>query len=92
MQFWQSIADGFHTNIIASDRWLLLLKGLLTTLEISLFAVIIGLILGVILALAKISKSRNIFIALLRWISNAFIDVIRGTPSFVQLLIINKRI
>lgn len=89
MQFWQSIADGFHTNIIASDRWLLLLKGLLTTLEISLFAVIIGLILGVVLALAKISKSKNIFISLLRWISNAFIDVIRGTPSFVQLLIIN---
>ena len=89
MQFWQSIADGFHTNIIASDSWLLLLKGLLTTLEISLFAVIIGLILGVVLALAKISKSKNIFISLLRWISNAFIDVIRGTPSFVQLLIIN---
>ena len=89
MQFWQNIADGFHTNIIASDRWLLLLKGLLTTLEISLFAVIIGLILGVVLALAKISKSKNIVIALFRWISNAFIDIIRGTPSFVQLLIIN---
>ncbi len=89
MQFWQGIADGFHTNIIASERWLLLLKGLLTTLEISLFAVIIGVILGVLLALAKISKSKNIIIMPLRWISNAFIDVIRGTPSFVQLLIIN---
>lgn len=89
MQFWQGIADGFYTNIIASDRWLLLLKGLLTTLEISLFAVILGVLLGVLLALAKISKSKNIVIMLLRWISNAFIDVIRGTPSFVQLLIIN---
>ncbi|MBQ2896794.1 MAG: amino acid ABC transporter permease [Clostridia bacterium] len=89
MNFWQSLYDGFHTNIIVSDRWFLLLKGLGITLEISLFAVIIGVVLGVILALAKISKSRNFIIVFFRWISNVFIDVIRGTPSFVQLLIIN---
>lgn len=89
MQFWYNLAEGFQTNILDNNRWLLLLKGLGVTLEISLFAVIIGVVLGVVLALAKISKSKNVFIALLRWISNAFIDVIRGTPSFVQLLIIN---
>ncbi len=89
MSFWQNLYDGFYTNVVASNRWLLLLKGLGITLEISLFAVIIGVVLGIVLALAKISKSKNIIIAFFRWLSNAFIDVIRGTPSFVQLLIIN---
>ena len=89
MSFWQNLYDGFYTNVVASNRWLLLLKGLGITLEISLFAVIIGVVLGIVLALAKISKSKNIIIAFFRCLSNAFIDVIRGTPSFVQLLIIN---
>lgn len=89
MEFFTRLSESFVANFITDDRWKLLVKGLGVTLEISLFAVILGSILGIIFALAKLSTSRNPFISLLRGFSKGFIDVIRGTPSFVQLLIIN---
>lgn len=80
----------FYENMIAEGRWHMWLGGLGVTLEISLFAVILGSFLGILLALAKLSKSKNILLRILRGFSNTYIDIIRGTPSFVQMLIINS--
>ncbi|WP_196590675.1 amino acid ABC transporter permease [Pectinatus frisingensis] len=52
------------------------------TISISFFSIIGGLIIGIILALMKISKVRG-----LRWISNAYVELIRGTPVLVQIAI-----
>lgn len=89
MDFFTHMVEGFTTNFIEDSRWLLLVKGLGITLEISFYAVILGTILGVVLAFLKLSTSKNFIVVFFRWFAKAWVDVIRGTPSFVQLLIIN---
>ena len=61
---------------------LFLIKGLSATILLSLFTVVLGTVFGAILALIKISKIKP-----LRWIVNAVVEVIRGTPMLLQLYI-----
>src|SRR5574340_1574915 len=56
--------------------------GLIVTLMISAFVVIFGTILGILIALGKLSSVRPI-----RWLSNIYIEVFRGTPMLVQIMI-----
>lgn len=63
-----------------------LLKGVAFTLVISVFAVIIGLIVGSVLALVRNycnSKSTKIF----KWLSIAYIEVFRNTPLLLWIFI-----
>lgn len=78
----ESFWDSFYQNLIAADRYKVLLSGLGVTLQITVFAILLGTVLGVILAFMKISK--NWFI---RSIASVYVDIIRGTPLVVQLLI-----
>ena len=77
-----TFGERFERNFIASDRWLLLLNGLKVTLLISLVAVVIGVLLGLILALMRLSKAKP-----LSMIAGAYVDIMRGTPVVVQLMI-----
>lgn len=84
MPLWLSdMLNGLHATFIEDGRWEWFLSGLGYTLLISLFAVLIGLILGILAALGRLSK-----IKILNWIAGIYIDVIRGTPTMVQILII----
>lgn len=56
--------------------------GLIVTLMISAFVVIFGTILGTLIALGKLSSVRPI-----RWLANVYIEVFRGTPMLVQIMI-----
>jgi len=60
-----------------------LLKGALLTLQISLFSLLFGLIIGLVAALCVLSKNR-----LLRWPARFYVWLIRSTPLLVQLFII----
>ncbi len=82
MQFFQPMLDGLYATFIYDDRWVLFVRGLGYTLLISLFAVLFGLILGILAALGRLSK-----VKILNWIAGLYIDVIRGTPTMVQVLI-----
>lgn len=53
-----------------------------TTLELTGFAVILGVVLGLLIALLKLSKSR-----IPRGIGTTYVEIIRGTPLLVQALI-----
>jgi len=64
--------------IIAS--WPLLLEGTLHTLELSMAAMVIGLLIAVVCAWGKTSNIRP-----LHWIINAYIEIIRNTPFLIQL-------
>lgn len=79
----ESVRQGFVSTFIVDGRWEWFASGLGNTLLISLFSVLLGLALGVLAALGKLSKFR-----ILRAISGTYIDIIRGTPTMVQLLII----
>ena len=61
---------------------LFLIKGLSATILLSLVTVVLGTVLGSVLALIKIGKIKP-----LKWIVNAFVEIIRGTPMLLQLYI-----
>lgn len=63
--------------------WPLFLQGTISTIEFTIGAVIIGVILGILAAFMKMSK-----VKIISFIGKAYIEVIRGTPSLVQLFII----
>ncbi len=77
------IVKGLASTFIVADRWRWFVSGLGYTLLISLFAVLLGLALGVLAALGKLSRFKP-----LKWISGIYVDIIRGTPTMVQILII----
>ena len=82
--FWETIYGEIYRNVIMEGRWLSYLKGLGVTLEVSFLAALVGVVLGTVLALMKLSKSS--------WLSkpaSAYIHLIRSTPLLLQVLIIN---
>ena len=82
-----TLQERFIAAFVESDRWKLYLSGLGITLEIALFAGIIGIIIGTLLALMKLSTTEEGKPTLPNYIATIYIDVIRGTPSVLQLLI-----
>lgn len=60
-----------------------IIEGIGVTLQIVIGATVIGLVLGILLALCKISNN-----ALLRWIAAFYTSIFRGTPLVLQLMII----
>lgn len=80
---WNNIVEGVVATFVTENRWEWIVSGLGYTLLISLVAVLLGLFIGILAALGKLSRFRPI-----KWISSFYVDVIRGTPTMVQLLII----
>ena len=83
----ERIKEMFIAAFITGDRWKLYFKGLGTTMEIAVFAAVIGVVLGTLLALMKLSSKRNGGKTVACVVANIYIDIIRGTPSVLQLLI-----
>lgn len=81
-------ADSFRQNFIEADRWTYLWNGLCTTLLITFFAVILGLILGFLVAIIRSTYLRTNKLLIPDLICRLYLTVIRGTPVVVQLLII----
>ncbi len=75
-------------KLIFGSEFKSVLEGLGNTLLITLGAFIIGILLGTIVAVVKLSPSKNPIIVFLRWVSNAYVALFRGTPIVVQLLLI----
>ena len=59
------------------------LKGIQNTILISIVGVVLGAILGSVLALFKLSKVKP-----LRWLASAYIEFLRGTPLLVQVFLV----
>lgn len=59
------------------------INGAITTIELSIVGVLLGFTLGVLLALMKISKSK-----ILNIIASIYIEIVRGTPMLVQIMIV----
>ena len=78
------LVDFFETFIkIVTRYWdVFLIKGLSTTLALSAIAVFFGAIIGTLLAFGKMGKSR-----ILRGIITAYVEIIRGTPSLLQVYV-----
>lgn len=75
--------DLFYRCFIKEDRYKLLISGIGVTIKVSLLAVFIGILIGMLIAICNLSKRKPI-----RLIGGIYTDIIRGTPSVTQLMII----
>ena len=78
--------DQLGTLFSTPRYWEMLFSGLGTTLMISVFSAIIGLVLGTLVAMVSISQKSKIMI-LPKLLCNIYVTVIRGTPMALQLFI-----
>lgn len=84
----QGLQDKFVNNFITDDRWEYIADGLITTLQVTFFAVIIGIVIGFLVAVVRSTYDKTGKLKLLNTLCNLYLTVIRGTPVVVQLLII----
>lgn len=93
LPLWQDFFVKFYKAFVDGDRWKLFLKGLGVTLELTVMALIIGVILGVLVAVVRTAHDqqrlgrRNPALGILNGICKVYTTIIRGTPMMVQLLI-----
>ena len=98
MRAWfEGLKAEFELNFIQGNRWRLLVDGLKNTLTITFFALLIGIVIGVIIAMvrstydktaegARPSIRRKLF-GLANGFCKVYLTVLRGTPVVVQLMI-----
>lgn len=99
--WWQdSVVDPFVATFITQDRYKMILEGLGNTLLITLFAAIIGIALGFIIAAVRtthdlrkdeLTKKKGLGSFLLKFFNGVcklYLTIFRGTPIVVQLLIL----
>ena len=79
--------ESFYQNFIEKDRWQYLLTGLENTLLITIFAVLIGVAIGFLVAIIRASHDKNGSLKILNLICRVYLTVIRGTPTMIQLMI-----
>ena len=83
-----TIFNRIYKSVIYDGRYKYILEGLKNTLLIAVCAVIIGIFLGTIAAVSRNVYENTNHLKLLNLISKAYVTVIRGTPSTLQLMII----
>jgi len=82
-EWWAEICNDFYKCFIKDDRYKMLLDGIGVTVKISLLAAVLGLVVGLLIALCSLSKKKPINL-----IGKVYTDIIRGTPAVTQLMII----
>jgi His/Glu/Gln/Arg/opine family amino acid ABC transporter permease subunit len=96
--FWEKLKSTFILNFIDGNRWRYLWVGLGNTLRITFAALILGIILGAVIAVVRASWDKNgeemrkgFSKSILRFFNGLFklyLTVFRGTPVVVQLMIL----
>lgn len=81
--FWESSKQSFYDNIIREDRYLLLWDGLIVTIIISLLSAFFGTLLGGLICMMRMSQN-----GFLQMPARIYIEVMRGTPVLVLLMLI----
>ena len=81
------IYNDFYRSVIYDERYKLILEGLGNTIIIAIGAVIIGILLGTIISIVKYTNKQRGKFRLLNKIFDIYVNIIRGTPSVLQLMI-----
>ena len=88
------IGPRLQRAFIEGDRWKLYLQGLGTTLELTVIALIFGVLLGLVVAVVRsahdqqrLGRKKNPLLEILNVFCQIYTTVIRGTPMLVQLFI-----
>ena len=78
--------DKLQQTFIEGDRYMWLVEGLINTLIITLGALIIGVLIGTLIAITKYFCEGNKKLRIFSWICDFYTTVIRGIPITVLLL------
>ena len=93
LNFGQDFFVKFYQAFLYSDRWQQYFKGVGTTLLVTAIALVLGVVLGAIVAMVRVGYAqqkphhRNPILGVLNAVCQVYVTVIRGTPMMVQLLI-----
>ena len=82
------MSQAIYANFIKDDRWRYITDGLKVTLEVTLFAVLIGIAIGFLVAVIRSTHDKTGKLKLMNAVCKVYLTVIRGTPVLVQLMII----
>ena len=88
LSFWTEFSEKLYANFVQDDRWRYLTTGLKNTVIIALFAVLIGVAIGFLLAMIRTTHDKTGKYKVLNALAKLYLTVIRGTPALIQLLII----
>ena len=88
VSFFKSLWESFYYSVIYDNRFEYILEGLLNTLLISFLAVVIGVLIGVVIALIRSYHDKSGKLKVADWICRTYVNLIRGTPVILQLMII----
>lgn len=98
INMFNDLKEEFIFNFIDGNRWKWLVEGLGVTLQVTFFSVILGIAIGVVLALIRSTHDTNIstvnnpiarnLLKFANTIAKIYLTVIRGTPVVVQLMLI----
>ncbi|MBQ2281168.1 MAG: ABC transporter substrate-binding protein/permease [Kiritimatiellae bacterium] len=86
--FWEDFKDDLKTNFVDDHRYRYLLDGFFTTIQVSAGAVVLGILIGFLVAVIRSAADQTGKLKLANAICKLYLTVIRGTPVVVQLLII----
>ena len=95
LNFGQDFFVKFYQAFLYSDRWQQYFKGVGTTLLVTAIALVLGVVLGAIVAMVRVGHAqqkphhRNPILGVLNAVCQVYVTVIRGTPMMVQLLIMS---
>jgi len=91
------LAADFKLNFLDDNRWTYLLNGLLVTLEITFGAVLLGILIGIVVATVRSTWDQNSenmhkgpgkrLLGFFNGLCKIYLTVIRGTPVVIQLMI-----
>ena len=93
LTFWQDSFLKFYRAWFYNDRWMQYFQGLATTVQVTVIALCIGVVLGVLVAVVRTAHdqqrpgTRNPLLGLVNLVCKVYVTVIRGTPMMVQLMI-----
>ena len=77
----------FVRQLISRKGYVLVLQGLSTTLQIAVLGLLIGMVIGSLLAVFKLLPKKNPITTFLKGFTDVYVALFRGTPMVVQLLI-----
>lgn len=96
-EWWNDLVAKFVLDFVEKERWRYITNGVLVTLQVTAAALLMGLLIGILVAIVRTSHDQigkknlhglsGFLLRVLNGICGIYLTVIRGTPMMVQLMI-----
>lgn len=86
--FYKNLFENIYQTLIYDNRYKFILEGLFHTILIAFFAVILGVLIGIVISIIRNKHEETGKLKTLNILAKAYVNIIRGTPVVLQLMII----